>query len=159
MAESKKLLINGQERDVQIDSGTRLLSVLRDQLGLTGTKYGCGEGECGACTVLIDGVATRSCVTDAVKVVGKQIVTVEGLGTPDHLHPIQAAFRDHNAFQCGFCTAGMIMTTAGLLKEHPAATDDEIIEALNGNICRCGTYPRILAAVRDAARKTKEAGK
>jgi aerobic-type carbon monoxide dehydrogenase small subunit (CoxS/CutS family) len=146
-----KLRINGAGRTVQADSETTLLSALRDQLGLTGTKYGCGEGQCGACTVLINGKARRSCLTPAASVGSAEIVTIEGLETPGGLHPVQQAFLDEGAFQCAYCTSGMIMTAVSFLGEHPRPTDDEIVRGMNGNICRCGTYPRIVAAVRRAA--------
>jgi len=146
-----KFSINGTDHTLDPEPGASLLELLRDQLDLTGAKYGCGEGDCGACTVLIDGTAKRSCQIDAADAAGRQITTIEGLGAPDKLHPIQAAFINHQAFQCGFCTSGLIMSTAGLLRRKPKPTDDEIIQALNGNICRCGTHPRILAAVREAA--------
>jgi aerobic-type carbon monoxide dehydrogenase small subunit (CoxS/CutS family) len=146
-----KLMVNGAERTLAADPDTTLLSALRDQLGLTGTKYGCGEGQCGACTVLIDGRARRSCLTAAVSVGSAEIVTIEGLETHGRLHPVQQAFLDEGAFQCAYCTSGMIMTAAAFLRENPHPTADEIVRGMNGNICRCGTYPRIVAAVRRAA--------
>ena len=154
-----KFLINGREYEAQPDEETTLLMLLRDHLGLTGTKYGCGEGQCGACTVLIDGAPRRSCTLDASEAVGKPVTTIEGLASGDELHPVQQAFLKHQAFQCGYCTAGMIMATAGLLQKNPSPTDEQIIQALDGNICRCGTYPRILAAVREAAASREEAKK
>ena len=125
-----------------------LLSVLRDRLQLTGTKYGCGEGECGACTVLLNGRPVRSCRTRVVDAAGKKITTIEGVEQGGRLHPVQEAFLQQEAFQCGYCTPGMIMSAVGLLAAKPAATKDEVIRSMNGNVCRCGTYPRIVAAVR-----------
>ena len=128
-----------------------LLYVLRDRLNLTGTKYGCGEGQCGACTVLIDGRPTRSCQMHATAVSGRKITTIEGLEGDGKLHPVQQAFLDEEAFQCSYCTPGMILSAVGLLKTNPKPSDEEIIRGMNGNICRCGTYPRIVAAIRRAA--------
>lgn len=147
----KKFLINGREYEAEVPPGLTLLSLLRDSLGLTGTKYGCGEGQCGACTVLMDGAPRRSCGVDAAEAAGRTITTIEGLAPGDELHPVQQAFLEHQAFQCGYCTTGMIMATAGLLNRNPEPTDEEIIRALDRNICRCGTHPRILAAVKQAA--------
>ena len=151
--------VNGRQRTVTVDPQRSLLDVLREELRLTGTKYGCGEGQCGACTVLIDGKRARSCITPAASVAGKEILTIEGLaparsqlGTEgDALHPVQAAFLAEGAFQCGYCTPGMIMTTVALLQETPHPTDEQILTALNGNLCRCCDYPRIFKAVRSAA--------
>jgi aerobic-type carbon monoxide dehydrogenase small subunit (CoxS/CutS family) len=128
-----------------------LLYVLRDRLNLTGTKYGCGEGQCGACTVLIDGRPTRSCQMHASAVSGRKITTIEGLESDGKLHPMQQAFLDEEAFQCSYCTPGMVLSAVGLLKANPNPSDEEIIRGMNGNICRCGTYPRIVAAIRRAA--------
>ena len=147
--------LNGQARSVTADASRSLLSVLRDDLELTGTKYGCGEGECGACTVLINGQAVRSCLTSLVDCAGKQITTVEGLAQGETLHPVQAAFIEADAMQCGYCTPGMIMSAAALLAKHPQPTRDEILTAMNGNICRCGTYARIVAAIQAAAARQK----
>lgn len=133
-----------------------LLYVLRENLDLTGTKYGCGEGQCGACTVLIDGVARRSCLIPVGSATGKKITTIEGLAAGDTLHPLQQAFWDEDAMQCAYCTSGMILSAAGLLKTNPNPSEEEIAHALNGNICRCGTYPRIIAAVQRAAKALKE---
>lgn len=155
--ESLKIRINGTERTLKVDPETTLLSALRDQLGLTGTKYGCGEGQCGACTVLINGKARRSCLTPASSVGSAEITTIEGLeaeGQGDangRLHPIQQAFLDEGAFQCAYCTSGMILAAVSFLKENPHPTDAEIVRGMNGNMCRCGTYPRIVAAVRRAS--------
>jgi aerobic-type carbon monoxide dehydrogenase small subunit (CoxS/CutS family) len=147
--------VNGCERRIDAPDGETLLVVLRDRLGLTGTKYGCGEGQCGACTVLLDGRAIRSCRTPASSVSGKRVVTIEGLARGEHLHPVQQAFLDAEAFQCGYCTPGMIVAAAALLEAHPRPTENEIIAAMNGNICRCGTYPRILQAINQAAQKVQ----
>jgi isoquinoline 1-oxidoreductase subunit alpha len=154
-----ELQINGTRRRVEIDGERSLLNVLRDELDLTGAKYGCGEGQCGACTVLVDGRAVRSCLTQAASVVGKQVTTVEGLERNGDLHPLQEAFLAVDAMQCGYCTAGMIMSGVGLLKKTPNPTDTEILRAMEGNICRCGTYPRIVAAIRQAANADKVADK
>ena len=145
------LQVNGKQRRVEVDGERSLLSVLRDELELTGAKYGCGEGQCGACTVLVDGRAARSCLTQVASVEGKQITTIEGLERNGDLHPLQEAFIAVEAMQCGYCTAGMIMSGVGLLKKTPNPTDAEILRAMEGNVCRCGTYPRIVAAIRRAA--------
>ena len=145
------LIVNGSERKTEAAAGESLLSVLRYRLGLTGTKYGCGEGACGACTVLVDGRATRSCRMPAEAGAGKKIVTIEGLSHDGKLHPLQQAFLVEEAFQCGYCTTGMIMSAHALLAENPKPSDEQIIEEMNGNVCRCGTYPRVMAAIRRAA--------
>lgn len=145
------LNINGAEVPVHAPDDETLLSVLRNRLHLTGTKYGCGEGECGACTVLIDGTATRSCQTTAATVKGTKITTIEGLESHGSLSPVQQAFLEEEAFQCGYCTSGMILSATSLLREHPQPTVQQIIEGMDGNICRCGTYTRIVAAIRRAA--------
>jgi len=145
------LNINGAEHRVSAAEDEMLLYVLRDRLNLTGTKYGCGEGQCGACTVLIDGRATRSCQVHASAVSGRKITTIEGLEADGKLHPVQQAFLEEEAFQCSYCTPGMILSAVGLLKANPKPSDEEIIRGMNGNICRCGTYPRIVAAIRRAA--------
>jgi isoquinoline 1-oxidoreductase subunit alpha len=146
-----ELTVNGSKRTVEAPPRESLLSVLRNRLGLTGTKYGCGEGQCGACTVLLDGQAARSCRTDVSEAVGKRITTIEGLAGKSGLHPVQAAFLEEEAFQCGYCTPGMIVAAAALLESNPHPSRDEAAGALAGNICRCGTYSRILAAVARAA--------
>jgi aerobic-type carbon monoxide dehydrogenase small subunit (CoxS/CutS family) len=146
-----KLNVNGTERQVQAAEGEPLLWVLRNKLGLTGTKYGCGEGQCGACTVLLDGQPTRSCLTPAAAVAGAKITTIEGLALDGRLTPVQEAFLDEGAFQCGYCTSGMVLAATALLEEHPRPSEGQLIEAMNGNMCRCGTYPRIVAAVRRAS--------
>ena len=145
------LWINGVEHHVDVAPDQKLLYVLRDQVGLTGTKYGCGEGQCGACTVLIDGTATRSCLSPVAAAIGKKITTIEGLEQNGQLHPVQKAFLDAEAFQCGYCTSGAILSAVALLNKSPHPTDQQILASLEGNICRCGTYPRILDAVRTAA--------
>ena len=142
--------LNGRSQALDAAATAPLLWVLRDNLGLTGTKYGCGEGQCGCCTVLIDGRAAKSCMTEVGAVAGKSVTTIEGLESNGQLHPLQQAFLDAQAFQCGYCTPGMIMAGAALLGEKPKATEPEIKHALNGNICRCGTYPRIVQAVKMA---------
>ena len=154
-----ELQVNGTRRRVEVDGERSLLSVLRDELDLTGAKYGCGEGQCGACTVLVDGRAARSCLTQAASVEGKHVTTVEGLERNGALHPLQEAFLAVDAMQCGYCTAGMIMSGVGLLKKTPNPTDAEILRAMEGNICRCGTYSRIVAAIRQAANGDKTADK
>jgi isoquinoline 1-oxidoreductase alpha subunit len=155
MARVTSLLVNGATRKVDADAQSSLLSVLREQLDLTGTKYGCGEGQCGACTVLIDGVPGRSCLTPASDAEGKPITTIEGLAKDGHLHPLQEAFLAEEAMQCAYCTSGMIMSAAGLLRTDANPSESKIKDALEGNICRCGTHPRIVAAVQRAARMVK----
>lgn len=152
-----RLIVNGKSRSVAVDPGTPLLWVLRDTLGLTGTKFGCGMAQCGACTVHVDGEATRSCVTDVGSVAGKKITTIEGL-SPDRSHPVQQAWIAEQVPQCGYCQSGMIMTAAELLARKPKPTDADIDAALGGHICRCGTYQRIRRAVHRAA-GTTAAGK
>jgi aerobic-type carbon monoxide dehydrogenase small subunit (CoxS/CutS family) len=132
---------------------------LRDDLDLTGSKYGCGEGQCGACTVLINGIPRRSCITTVGAVVGRQITTIEGLEQNGQLHPLQQAFLDVGAMQCGYCTSGMIMMGVGFLKQYPNPTEEQIIRFMDGNVCRCGTYSRIVAAVSRAAKTLKEGKK
>jgi nicotinate dehydrogenase subunit A len=151
MARVTELRINGARRRVDADADRSLLSVLRDDLDLTGAKYGCGEGRCGACTVLVEGRPVRSCLARVGAVAEKPITTIEGLEQDGQLHPLQQAFLDAGAMQCGYCTSGMIMAGAGLLAKSPDPDLPEIVRAMEGNICRCGTYPRILAAIRSAA--------
>ncbi len=156
MAKITALTVNGKKLPVDVDSTASLLGVLRNDLNLTGSKYGCGEGQCGACTVLVDGQPTRSCITQAGRVAGKQITTIEGLEKDGRLHPLQEAFLKADAMQCAYCTSGMIMSSAGLLQKNPRPSRDEIISAMNGNICRCGTYQRIVNAIEIAAGTVKE---
>jgi len=151
MAVKVNLTVNGEGRSVTTDPRRPLLDVLREDLGLTGTKYGCGEGRCGACTVLVDGKPVRSCITPAAKADGKAITTIEGLAKGDRLHAVQEAFAEDGVLQCGYCAPGMILTVVALLRDNPRPTDQQIVQALNGHICRCCTYPTILAAVRRAA--------
>jgi nicotinate dehydrogenase subunit A len=148
------LRVNGREHLLEAEPGDSLLSILRDDLGLTGSKYGCGEGQCGACTVLVEGEVTRSCVTDVSSIAGRSITTIEGLATDDELHPVQEAFVEAEALQCGYCTPGMIMAAVGLLRSNPSPSQAEIIKGMNNNICRCGTYGRIVRAVQLAAART-----
>ncbi len=146
------LTANGARLRVDTDPERPLLWVLRNELGLTGAKYGCGEGQCGACTVLIDGVAHRSCITPVGSVAGRAITTIEGLADGEKLHPVQQSFLDADAMQCGYCTPGMILQSVALLRRNPAPSEAEIKEHMQGNICRCGTYNRILAAIKNASR-------
>jgi aerobic-type carbon monoxide dehydrogenase small subunit (CoxS/CutS family) len=159
MEQVTELHVNGNRRPVNAPSERSLLSVLRDDLDLTGAKYGCGEGQCGACTVLLDGQAVRSCITRVAAAKGKRIVTIEGLERDGQLHPLQEAFLETGAMQCGYCTAGMILSGVSLLAQNGRPSDAEIVQAMQGNICRCGTYPRIVAAVRMAALHQKAAGR
>ena len=152
MANVNSLNVNGRKLRVDVDSQTPLLYVLRDRLNLTGTKYGCGEARCGACTVLVDGQAMRSCVTPVARVSEKQITTIEGIGSDDKLTPLQEAFLKADALQCGYCTSGMIVSATELLNKNPKPTRDEIVKHMNGNICRCGTYLRIVNAIETAAK-------
>lgn len=145
------LNINGKNHTVDAPQDETLLSVIRNRLDLTGTKYGCGEGQCGACTVLMDGAPTRSCSIPAAAAAGTKITTIEGLDQSGHLTPVQDAFLKEGAFQCGYCTSGMIMSATALLRDNHAPTDEQILTAMNGNVCRCGTYPRILAAIKRAS--------
>ncbi len=149
------LNINGQERRVEAPPEESLLSVLRNRLQLTGTHYGCGEGQCGACTVLLEGKPVRSCRTPVAAAAGKKITTIEGLAQDGRLHPVQQAFLEQEAFQCGYCTSGMIVSAAGLLSANPHPSAQQIVDFMNGNLCRCGTYPRIVAAVQQAAQARK----
>jgi aerobic-type carbon monoxide dehydrogenase small subunit (CoxS/CutS family) len=146
-----KLTVNGQPLDVPAEAERTLLSVLRHELELTGAKYGCGEGNCGACTVLLDGEPVRSCITPFASASGRKVTTVEGLADGDALNPVQRAFANNSAFQCGYCTPGFIVSATALLSRQPSPSDDEIKGALNGHICRCGAYVRILRAVKDAS--------
>jgi len=151
------LNVNGKKLPLNVDSQTSLLFVLRDYLNLTGTKYGCGETQCGACTVLVDGQPTRSCTMQVGRVTGKQIMTIEGLEKDGQLHPLQDAFLKADAMQCGYCTSGMIMTGVALLNKNAKPSRDEIVKHMDGNICRCGTYQRIINAI-EIASGSKKAG-
>lgn len=153
MAKVSELDVNGTRRRIDADADRTLLSVLRDDLDLTGTKYGCGEGQCAACTVLIDGTPTKSCVTKVGAVGGKKIVTIEGLAPAGKLHPVQQAFLDADAMQCGWCTPGMILGAVGLLQRTAHPSEAEIVSGMNGHICRCGTYSRVVQAIQMAAKK------
>ncbi len=145
------LRVNGIERSVRLDPSRSLLEVVREEWGLTGTKYGCGEGVCGACKLLVDGIAVRACLTPVGEVVGRSITTIEGLAVDGRPTSIQQAFLDEGAFQCGYCTPGMIIAATALLAQNPRPSDEEIASAMQGNLCRCGGYPRIRAAIRRAA--------
>jgi aerobic-type carbon monoxide dehydrogenase small subunit (CoxS/CutS family) len=153
MANIRELDVNGTRRPIDADPGRTLLTVLREDLDLTGTKYGCGEGQCAACTVLVDGQPTLACITMVGEVAGKRIVTIEGLAPAGKLHPVQEAFLEADAMQCGYCTSGMILGAVALLRSKPNPSDAEIVAGMNGHICRCGTYPRIVRAVHAAAQK------
>jgi aerobic-type carbon monoxide dehydrogenase small subunit (CoxS/CutS family) len=155
--------INGRTHEIRGEPGDSLLSVLRYELDLTGSKYGCGEGACGACTVLVDNQAARSCVTRLAAVAGKAVTTIEGLGglspgasAKGELHPVQQAFLEAEAFQCGYCTPGMVMATVSLLRANPAPSEADIARVMDRNVCRCGTYPRIVRAVKLAAERTRK---
>ena len=152
-----KLTVNGNEHDVDVEAAMPLLWVLRDELKLTGTKYGCGIAQCGACTVHMDGIAVRSCQLAAASAEGSEITTIEGLGSPPSLHAVQAAWVEHQVAQCGYCQSGQIMQAASLLEDNPEPSDEDIDIVMGGNLCRCGTYPRIRAAVHTAAAKLREA--
>ena len=152
MSKITALNVNGKKLKVDVDSSTRLLDVLRNDLDLTGSKYGCGQGECGACTVLIDGLPTKSCVTPVGRIAAKQITTIEGLEKEGRLHPVQEAFLKADAMQCAYCTSGMIMASVGLLTKNPRPNREEIVKGMNGNICRCGTYQRIVAAIESVGK-------
>lgn len=155
---TQTLTINGAPIQVNAPAEETLLSVLRNRLNLTGTKYGCGEGECGACTVLLDGKSVKSCQTQMSEVGNAKITTIEGLEKNGQLTPVQQAFLEEGAFQCAYCTSGMIMRATALLHDVPSPTEAQIVNGMNGNVCRCGTYPRIIAAVRRASRSMQKAG-
>lgn len=152
-----QMRVNGQQRDIDVEDDMPLLWVLRDELGIMGVKYGCGIAQCGACTVHMNGVAVRSCQVTAVTAAGTDIRTIEGLGTPDNMHALQEAWIEHQVAQCGYCQSGQIMQAATLLDMNPEPTDDDIDAVMSGNLCRCGTYPRIRAAIKTAAAKMQEA--
>ncbi len=149
-----RLTVNGQPREVMADPETPLLYVLRNDLGLTGTKFGCGLGQCGACTVLVGGQAVRSCVLPVQAVAGQMVTTIEGLGSPEHPHPLQGAFIDEQAAQCGYCTPGIVMTAKAFLDQTPRPTEAQVKQALAGVLCRCGTHERVIRAVMRAASTT-----
>ena len=151
MAKVTSLNVNGKKLAVDVDSTVSLLAVLRNDLDLTGSKYGCGEGQCGACTVLINGQPMRSCITQVGRTAGKEITTIEGLEKNGKLHPLQEAFIKADAMQCAYCTSGMIMSASALLSRNPKPNREEIISGMNGNICRCGTYQRIVDAIQIAS--------
>lgn len=159
MQRISELYVNGNRLRINAEADRNLLSVLRDDLNLTGSKYGCGEGQCGACTVLIDGRATRSCMTKLGAAAGKKITTIEGLEKNGRLHPLQEAFLEAEALQCGYCTPGMIMSGFALLSANANPSEPEIVRFMEGNICRCGTYPRIVTAIRKAAQSMKGGGR
>lgn len=146
------LNVNGVKHEVSVEPDIELLTVLRNELELTGSKYGCGEGACGACTVLINGTPARSCITAVSSVIGKEVMTIEGLERNGQLHPVQEAFLTTDPFQCSYCASGIIMSAVALLKNNPTPTEDAIIAAMNGNICRCGTYPNIVKAIKQASK-------
>lgn len=159
MAKPMEIEVNGKRYPVNYPPDTPLLYVLRDELGLTGTKYGCGEGQCGACTVLIGGATRRSCQIPVSAAATKPITTIEGLEKEGKLHPVQQAFLDAGAFQCAYCTSGMVMSSVGLLQTNANPSQAEIVQFLQGNMCRCGTHPRIVEAVRQAAKSLQEHGR
>ncbi|MHB1856496.1 MAG: (2Fe-2S)-binding protein [Acidobacteriaceae bacterium] len=152
------LKVNGADMHVSAPPDESLLFVLRDRLNLTGTKYGCGEGQCGACTVLLDGQPARSCITPASGATGANITTIEGLEQNGQLSPVQQAFLEEGAFQCGYCTSGMVLSATALLRKTPHPTEEQIVAHMDGNICRCGTYPRIIDAVKRASQSPMKAG-
>jgi isoquinoline 1-oxidoreductase alpha subunit len=151
-----QLNVNGEDREVDVEKDMPLLWVLRDELGLKGTKYGCGIAQCGACTVHMDGLAVRSCQVAAATAEGTEIRTIEGLGTPEALHAVQEAWVEHQVAQCGYCQSGQIMQAASMLDLNKTPTDNDIDIVMSGNLCRCGTYPRIRAAIKTAAQKLQE---
>ncbi len=156
-AVSATLNVNGVSKRVSIEPRTTLAEALRDELHMTGTKVVCDRGSCSACTVLLDGTPVNSCMTFALDAIGRKITTIEGLGTPEHLHPVQAAFVEHDGMQCGYCTPGMVMSCAALLERNPNPAAADVQQAISGNICRCGTYPKVVEAALAAARARKGA--
>ena len=155
MADTISFKLNGKPTHLQVDGDRMLLWVLRTELGLTGPKYGCGEGHCGCCTVLVDKVAYRSCLMPASSVKGKEVLTVEGLQQDGKLHPVQKAFMAHDALQCGFCIPGQVLNAVGLLNKNPQPTREQIIQSMNNNFCRCGAHTRIIDAIQSAAAEMK----
>jgi len=158
MKEAISFQLNGKPVTLEVDPDRMLLWVLRTELGLTGTKYGCGEGHCGACTVIVEGEAVRSCASPISEVAAKSVLTIEGLEAGGKLHPLQEAFVSHNVMQCGFCTSGMIMTAYGLLKRKPLPTREDIVQGMEDNFCRCGGYMRIIQAIESAAQTMRKGG-
>lgn len=152
-----KLKVNGKTHEIDVEPDMPLLWVLRDELGITGVKYGCGIAQCGACTVHVDGEAMRSCQISAGDLEGEEITTIEGLGSPENLHAVQSAWIEHQVAQCGYCQSGQMMQAASLLSENSNPTDEDIDDAMSGNLCRCGTYPRIRSAVKTAAKNLRSA--
>jgi aerobic-type carbon monoxide dehydrogenase small subunit (CoxS/CutS family) len=159
MPQKIQFRLNGTPTEIDVDPRRTLLWVLRTELGLTGTKYGCGERECGACTVLLDGRAIYSCRTAVRSVQGREVTTIEGLAQGDELHPVQKAFAEHDALQCGFCTPGMVLGAVSLLQSNPDPSEEEIRSGLEGHLCRCGTHTRVIEAVKTAAETQKEAAR
>lgn len=157
MKQKLRFTLNGKQKELTVDPERTLLWVLRDELELTGTKYGCGMGHCGSCTILVNNKPVRSCMVTADFIEGKRVVTIEGIGTPERLNPVQQAFVNNDALQCGYCTPGMIMTATGLLMDNPKPSRSEIINAMEENFCRCGTYNRIIDAIEEAS-KTMNGG-
>jgi len=158
--EVQSFTLNGKPVELAVDGSRRLLWVLRGEMGLTGSKFGCGQGQCGSCTVLVDGRAVRSCITPVASVAGKQVVTIEGLATDGELHPLQRAFVEHGALQCGYCTPGMILGAHALLERNPDPSEEDVVAGLEGHLCRCGTHVRVVQAVRAAAEELRRrAGK
>ena len=157
MPNTIRFTLNGRSTALEVENGRMLLWVLRTELGLTGTKYGCGEGHCGACTVLVDGKAERSCQIPVEGVAGKEVITIEGLAKNGTLHPVQAAFAEHDALQCGFCTPGMVLNAYGLLLENPSPSRQQILDHMEDNLCRCGAHVRIVKAVQAAAVEMRKA--
>ncbi len=155
MEDTVRFTLNGRQTQLTVDTDRKLLWVLRTDLEHTGTKYGCGEGICGACTVLVNGEAVRSCQTTVKEVAGKDITTIEGLAVEGKLHPVQQAFVDHDAFQCGYCTSGMILTAYSFLKNHPHPSASDLISGMDDNLCRCGAHKRIVEAIQTAANEKK----
>jgi nicotinate dehydrogenase subunit A len=153
LKQTVRFQLNGKPASIETDDDRTLLWVLRGDLDLTGTKYGCGEGFCGACTVALDGVAVRSCQTTLAQVQGKKIVTVEGLERDGHLHPLQQSFMNHGGFQCGYCTSGMLMNAWAFLQKEKQPSRQAIVDEMDGNLCRCGAHQRIIAAIQEAAAK------
>ena len=154
MTDTIRFTLNGRPVTLRTDGARTLLWVLRTDLELTGTKYGCGEGLCGSCTVLLDGRAVHACQTPLTAVQGREVVTIEGLAHGGHLHPVQQAFHDHGGFQCGYCTPGMILGAVGLLRQNPHPTREQIVQGMQGHLCRCGAHQRIVAAIEDVAGRT-----